>query len=80
MMRLGIYVSEGLVNLGYFWGCWVFLLGRGLRILVYIGLNWDENMVLSYKLALGELDGIVGGLLGLPSEGRMGGTGTVKNR
>ena len=51
-----------------------------MRILGCIGLNWDENMVPSYKLALGALDGIVGGLLGLPSEGRMGGTGTVKNR
>ena len=56
---------------GVLWGCWVFLLGRGLWILGWIMMDCSENMVLLEKLDFGALNGIMGGLLGLPSEERM---------
>ena len=46
----------------------------GLWILVWIGMYCSEIMVLLVKFSLEELYGIMGGLLGIPSEDRMGGT------
>ena len=37
---------------------------------MYLGLYWVENMVLMEKFAFGELDGIMGGLLGFSSDER----------
>ena len=56
---------------GYLWVGWIFLLGRGLWILGWIMMDCSENMVLWEKLDFGALNGIMGGLLGLPSEERM---------
>ena len=48
-------------------------LGTSVRAgLVNLGMDWAENMVLLRKLDFGAMAGIMGGLLGLPSEERVG--------
>ena len=63
MRSLGISIRSRLVDIGSFWGGWVFLLGWGLWILGYI--------VLKIWFSLGEIDFwgtvcIMGTLLGFP--------------
>ena len=59
-MRMGL--SEEAM---YLWGGWFFLLGQGLWILVWIGIDCSENMVLSEKLAFWGTDWAYGRLVGV---------------
>ena len=49
---------------GYFCGTYVRVGLQFEWVLDWIGLYWDENMVILEKLDFGELSGIMGGLEG----------------
>ena len=48
-MMLGLSVSSLIVDLGYFWVVWFFMLGHGLWIFFWIEMGCSGNIIISRR-------------------------------